>query len=91
MIFITSSSSYCRKPSIKIRIVTLVHDFCKKRNQNCRKPSIKIRIVTKNMKGKSPQISRDCRKPSIKIRIVTLFNVNVSVFYFVIAENHLLK
>ena len=37
---------HCRKPSIKIRIVTLIFFCITKLPLNCRKPSIKIRIVT---------------------------------------------
>ena len=36
----------CRKPSIKIRIVTAFLLFLLSKITHCRKPSIKIRIVT---------------------------------------------
>ena len=37
---------YCRKPSIKIRIVTCLRIIEVIKWKDCRKPSIKIRIVT---------------------------------------------
>ena len=37
---------YCRKPSIKIRIVTRFIKYLPSLLLYCRKPSIKIRIVT---------------------------------------------